>query len=215
MVSPTSSAFPNYIKRIQDIRNRNILSRTKGKPLIFPENQMLDLIYQRKVPTQMQHAILKIMQKVQGTEHERFVSAFNIGGAVFIKHGYQRPASTSLTGKGMRNNTRHRLEHDAGWKKSRYDALVARLWRGYLERKEQVAIAKPVLDATPKSNVGKAMVTPYQVAGMPQQTKPANLISPNTNVIQGNKGPVQTQPVGPKNLVVPRSTTRKPPVEEE
>lgn len=122
----------NYIKRIQAIRERNIKARAK-KALIFNENQMLDIISQNKVPTQMQHCIIKVMDKVPGSEHERFLSAFNICGAVFGKNGYQKPNTTILTSKGLQNNLRHRREVDAGAKTAKYKAIEQKLWANYLK----------------------------------------------------------------------------------
>jgi hypothetical protein len=130
-------ADPNYIRRIQDIRRRNVEARAKGKPLIFQETEMLDLILRNKIPTQMQHCIIKVQPKMQGSQHERFLSAFNICAAVFIKYGYQQSRSTVLTGKGMRNNLQHRREPDAGWKAQRYQWMVGNLWRGYLDRRQK------------------------------------------------------------------------------
>jgi hypothetical protein len=171
-------ADPNYIIRIQNIRERNILSRTKGKPLIFSENQIIDLMLQNKIPTQMQHCILKVFPKMQGTEHEKFVSASNICAAVFQRYGYMQPGSTVLTGKGMRNNTRHRLELDAGAKRSNYEALKNRLWRGYLDRRDRTLKQKKRNEsaiASPSSNIAK----------QPQQLTKAILPgTPSTNIIK-------------------------------
>lgn len=128
---------PNYLKRMREIRRRNVEARAKGVPLLFQEEGMIDLMLRNKVPTQMQHCIIKVHQKVQGSEQERFISAFNICAATFIKWGYQQPRSMTLTGKGMRNNMQHRREPDAGWKADRYRWLVNRLWRGYLERRDK------------------------------------------------------------------------------
>ena len=133
---------PNYLKRIRDIRRRNVESRTKGVPLLFQEEAMIDLMLRNKVPTEMQHCVIKVHSKVKGTEHERYISAFNICAATFIKYGYQQPRSMTLTGKGMRNNLQHRREPDAGWKADRYKWLVNRLWRGYLERREKELASK-------------------------------------------------------------------------
>jgi hypothetical protein len=129
-------ADPNYLKRISDIRERNILSRA-GKALIFRESEMIDLISQNKVPTQMQHCIIKVMPKMSGPEKEQFISAFNICGAVFQKHGYQKPRSTILTGKGLQNNLRHRREDGGGIKTSNYKSIEQRLWAAQVFRAEK------------------------------------------------------------------------------
>lgn len=123
----------NYIQRMKDIRERNILLRA-GKALIFSEDQMVDLIAAKKVPTQMQHCIIKVMQKMPGNDKERFISAFNICGAVFQNHGYQQPGTTTLTPKGLQNNLRHRREVDGGTKSSNYRSIEQRLWAPSVDR---------------------------------------------------------------------------------
>jgi hypothetical protein len=174
-------ADPNYIKRIQVMRERNILSRTKGKPLIFRENQVIDLLMANKIPAQMQHCILKVFPKMQGSGHEKFISAVNICAAVFQKYGYMKPGVTTLTGKGLRNNMRHRLEVDAGRKKSQYDALKNGLWRGYLDRREkELQTKKRGEQASPMSNIGR-QPSPA--------TKTVLAAPPSTNVTQA-RGPV-------------------------
>lgn len=184
---------PNYIKRIQLIRERNVLSRTKGKPLIFNETQIIDLMLQNKIPTCMQHCCLKVFPKMAGSEHEKFISAINICGAVFQKYGYMRVGSTVLTGKGIRNNSRHRLELDAGSKRAVYEALKNRLWRGYLDRRQRNLTQQKRIESTiasPATNVAKSM----------QPVIKAPLVAtPSTNVI-GVRGPTLS--------------TRKMPVED-
>jgi hypothetical protein len=194
-------ADPNYIKRMQAIREKNVLSRTKGKPLLFRETQIIDLLIQNKVPTCMQHCCLKVMPKMIGTDHERFISAINICAAVFQKHGYMQLGSTTLTGKGMRNNTRHRLEVDAGRKSSTYKGIVERLWRGYMDRRvkdrqksENVAPPdkkvltgsepKAPIQAPPSINVGQTKV-------ISATNNSAKIIGPGTNV--GRKPPFGTE----------------------
>jgi hypothetical protein len=171
-------ADPNYIKRIQDIRERNVLSRTKGKPLIFNENQIIDLLLKSGIPTCMQHCIIKVFPKMQGSRHEKFISAFNICAAVFQRYGYMQHGRTVLTGKGVRNNTRHRLELDAGVKRSNYEALKNELWRGYLDRRERVLRQQKKNESTvasPSSNIAK----------QPQQmTLPILPGTPSTNIIK-------------------------------
>jgi hypothetical protein len=129
-------ADPNYIQRMKSIREKNI-TRRAGKALIFNEDEMINLISQNKVPTQMQHCIIKVMDKVPGNEKEKFLSAFNICGAVFGKNGYQKPNTTILTPKGLQNNLRHRREVDSGAKSSRYKAIEQRLWSASVKRSEQ------------------------------------------------------------------------------
>jgi hypothetical protein len=177
---------PNYIKRIQLIRERNVLSRTKGKPLIFNENQIIDLMLQNKIPTCMQHCCLKVFPKMAGTEHEKFISAINICAAVFQKYGYMRVGSTVLSGRGMRNNTRHRLELDAGTKHSQYEGLKSRLWRAFIDRRQRGLVQQKKLEsmaAAPATNVVKQGMQPTIQATLPA--------TPSTNIIQA-KGPTLT-----------------------
>ena len=189
-------ADPNYIKRIQAIREKNVLSRTKGKPLLFRELQIIDLLIQNKIPTCMQHCCLKVMPKMMGSDHEKFISAINICAAVFQKHGYMQLGSTVLTGKGMRNNTRHRLEVDAGRKSGSYKSIVDRLWRAYMdrrvrERNESMAPpsqkkvltgagTQPTTQAPPTINVGQTKV-------IRPTTNTSKIIGPSTNI--GRKPP--------------------------
>jgi hypothetical protein len=195
-------ANANYIKRIQDIRERNILSRTKGKPLIFNEGQIIDLMMQNLIPTCMQHCILKVFPKMSGSEHEKFISAVNICAAVFQKYGYMKPGVTILSGKGVRNNTRHRLEVDAGAKHASYDNLKIRLWRGYLDRRDRALKAKKHIEsiaASPHSNV---------VTQPPPSIRVQPIATPQTNIIGVKPLTSVLKPRGPT------SSTRKLPSED-
>lgn len=190
---PDRGYQPNYLIRMQQIRERNVLSRTKGKPLIFNESQLIDLMLQNKIPTCMQHCIIKVFPKMQGTEHEKFISAGNICAAVFQKYGYMKAGVTILTGKGLRNNTRHRLELDAGTKHAQYEALKTRLWRAFLDRRQRSLQQQKRIEsmaAMPSTNIAKTMGPTI---------KPTMPATPSTNVIKA-KGPV--------------SSTRKMPTEE-
>jgi hypothetical protein len=193
-LNPEKHSQANFITRLQNIRERNILSRTKGKPLIFNENQLIDLMLQNKIPTCMQHCIIKVFPKMQGTEHEKFISAGNICAAVFQKYGYMKANSTVLTGRGLRNNTRHRLELDAGTKHAQYEALKNRLWRSFLDRRQRSLQQQKRIEsmaAQPSTNISKPIMEPT--------IKPSMQATPSTNVIKA-KGPV--------------SSTRKMPTEE-
>lgn len=114
----------NLLSREQKIREKNILNRA-GKALIFNEPKILELMLNRKVPTQMQHCIIKVQQKMAGTDKEAFVSAFNICQAVFQNHGYQYPDSTTLTSKGLQNNMRHRREVGNSMKEARFRQMTS------------------------------------------------------------------------------------------
>lgn len=181
-LDPSRHPQAGFIARIQNIRERNILSRTKGKPLIFSENELIDLMLQNKIPTCMQHCILKVFPKMEGTEHEKFISAGNICASVFQKYGYMKASSTVLTGKGLRNNYRHRLELDAGSKASAYKNLQDRLWRNFLDRRQRSLQQQKRSEsiAPPASNVAK----------MSEPTiKPTMPATPSTNIIKA-KDPV-------------------------
>ncbi|MGL4400155.1 MAG: hypothetical protein ACRCXD_09830 [Luteolibacter sp.] len=95
---------------------------------------MINLILLKRINTSMQHCVIKVMPKVQGGEKDKFLSAFNICGAVFEKYGYQKAGEMRLTPKGLRNNMRHRSEVDAGFKESRYDSMQERIWGAALRR---------------------------------------------------------------------------------
>ena len=89
-----TSYEPNYIRRLAKARTRRIEKRV-GKPMIFSEEAMLQLLIDRKVPTMVQHCILKVKKKVSGSDHEKFISAFNICGWVFQHYGYLRKSNTN------------------------------------------------------------------------------------------------------------------------
>lgn len=122
-----------YLMRFARIREKRILKRIGGTPLIFDEMRMLEALVDREVPTMMQHCILRVVKKVPGTEKEKFISAFNICAAVFQKNGYMYSRSFKMTGKGSKNNMRHQREKEASLKRSRYMSLVSRLWRKSME----------------------------------------------------------------------------------
>lgn len=137
-----------YIDRMQKIRQIRLANRRQrekniekrvGKALMWNETQIVDYLATDKVPTQMQHCILKVRDKVQGTDQEKFISAFNICGAVFTRNGYQQSNSMTLTSKGLRNNMMHRREIEAGEKRARYVSIVQRLYGPAIEdlKKEQ------------------------------------------------------------------------------
>lgn len=122
-------ATKNYQQRfenlVQAMKNRKVqIERRVGKKLMFSEMEIINAIRNRKVPTQMQHCILKVFNKVGGeTDRERFISAFNICGANFGRNGYQKYGFLTLTGKGVENNLRHRKEINNASKEARYKQL--------------------------------------------------------------------------------------------
>jgi hypothetical protein len=119
----------NYVRRIAKARTRRIEKRV-GKPMIYDEETMLYLLMNRKVPTMVQHCILKVKEKVKGSQHEKFISAFNICGWVFQTYGYMKKSQTSMdmTGKGIKRNRQHQREKEASAKNSKYQSLVRKLW---------------------------------------------------------------------------------------
>lgn len=148
----------NYFKRLIDIRRRRIEKRA-GKELIIPEEEMLDAIRRNKIPTMIQHCILKVNKKVGGNDKEKFLSACNICAATFAKHGYLKArGSLQMTGKGIKRNRQHQREKEAGSKKGKYQGLVTRVWRAQMGRmdkeeakglkKEKGEIQKSISDLT-------------------------------------------------------------------
>lgn len=131
-------ALPAYLQRIIRVRHQNILRHSKGVALIFPEEDVIAMManMSRPVNTSMQHCVLKVFPKMKGSDHEKFISAFNICAATFTKHGYMSKGvqSLTLTSKGMQNNLRHRLEVHAGTKYNNYISLVNKLWKVYIDK---------------------------------------------------------------------------------
>lgn len=130
MATPKKKSYePNYIRRLARARTKRIEKRV-GKPMIFTEEAMLQLLIDRKVPTMVQHCVLKVKEKVQGSPHEKFISAFNICGWVFQHYGYLRSSNTQMpiTGKGVKRNRQHQREKVAGKKQADFNNLVRKLW---------------------------------------------------------------------------------------
>lgn len=126
----------NYIDRLADLRAQRVRRRA-GKALIHEEPEMLGLIGKNKVPTMIQHCVLKVIKKMPGSDKEKFLSAFNICSATFSKHGYTQRGSMSMTGKGVKRNRRHQREKEASVKKTRYNNLVDRLWKASIKRQAE------------------------------------------------------------------------------
>lgn len=122
-----------YLDRFKKLREKRIVRRAGGKGLIFDEDDMLGALVERKVPTMMQHCILRVYKKVHGTDKEKFISAFNICAAVFQNNGYMQSRSFTMTGKGVKNNRRHQREAEASSKRGSFNTLVNRLWRMPME----------------------------------------------------------------------------------
>lgn len=154
-----SQAQQTLIIREKQIRQQRIEARA-GSRLIYSEDAMVGLILLKRVNTSMQHCVLKVMQKTQGGDKDKFLSAFNICGAVFEKYGYQKSGEMRLTPKGLRNNMRHRSEVDAGFKESRYASLQERVWGAALRRAAEEKRNPPPKAPPPTSKPGASTAKP-------------------------------------------------------
>lgn len=121
---------------MQRIRERRVLSRARAgggsaspRGLDFGEQDIIEAIMDRKVPTQMQHCILKVYKKAKGgNRKEKYIGAFNICAATFSKHKYQKKDSLKLTAKGIRNNRRHQREKEATRKRVKWKHMNNQIW---------------------------------------------------------------------------------------
>lgn len=150
MATPKKKSYePNYIRRLARTRTARIEKRV-GKPMIYSEEAMLQLLIDRKVPTMVQHCILKVKEKVQGSPHEKFISAFNICGWVFQHYGYLEKSNSkmSMTGKGLKRNMQHQKEGKPIKAKSRNGKPV-----------KAAKKKKPVKSAEQKAGEYKALVS--------------------------------------------------------
>lgn len=129
--------FLTRMQRNRVKRHAGIVGRVGD--LIFDENKMLEQILDRKVPTMMQHCVIKVMPKLEGTDRVAFIGAYNICSSVFMKYGYVRKNSVNfkMTAKGVANNRRHQREKEASRKKARWDSLVKRLWQNAMNEIKQ------------------------------------------------------------------------------
>lgn len=125
----------NFHKRMTALRHKRILARA-GKALIHEEGEILELIEANRVPTMIQHCILKVSKKLGGNEREAFISAVNICSATFSKYGYTN-AGMKMTGKGIKRNRRHQREKEASGKKGRYNGKVRKLWAASIKRMKE------------------------------------------------------------------------------
>lgn len=124
----------NYYQRLSALRKKRIEQRA-GKALIITEEEMLEAIDKNKVPTMIQHCILKVSKKIGGNPKEAYLSAVNICGATFADYGYLRKrGSLSMTGKGVKRNRMHQREKEAPAKKARYLSMTQKNWRTALAR---------------------------------------------------------------------------------
>jgi hypothetical protein len=150
LATPKKKSYePNYIRRLARTRTARIEKRV-GKPMIYSEEAMLQLLIDRKVPTMVQHCILKVKEKVQGSPHEKFISAFNICGWVFQHYGYLEKSNSkmSMTGKGLKRNMQHQKEGKPIKAKSRNGKPV-----------KAAKKKKPVKSAAQKAGEYKALVS--------------------------------------------------------
>lgn len=127
----------NHWERLKKRRNKKVVQRAGGKKMIHSEDEMLDHIRNKKVPTMMQHCVVKVYKKMKGNGRERFLAAYNICAAVFQNNGYLKSEQMSMTGKGLKNNRRHQRESEASRKKSKYKGMVSSLWEHSIKRLEK------------------------------------------------------------------------------
>jgi hypothetical protein len=146
---------PNFFRRMMALRQKRI-ERRAGKALIHDEEAILDFVSANKVPTMIQHCVLKVSKKVGGDGKEKFISAFNICSACFSKHGYTRAGTMGMTGKGLKRNRLHQREKEASSKKAKYNGLVTQLWANSIKQldKERASTKKPLSKPAP-SNISK------------------------------------------------------------
>lgn len=170
----------NFWERMRRIRQKRIESRA-GKALIHEEMEMLEFIDGNKVPTMIQHCVLKVMKKVGGDEKEQFISAFNICSATFSKHGYTRPASMGMTGAGIKRNRRHQREKEASAKKARYNGLVRKLWASSIKRMKEDR-AKGPASAKKQTNIAKRRKAQSKAKAQPAKPAAKVILKPNTNM---------------------------------
>jgi len=130
-----------YLNRFKKIRAERIRRRA-GKDLIFDEDTMIGHLANDAVPTMMQHCVLQVRKKVEGNEHEKYISAYNICASVFQKYGYMKNESLVMTSKGTKNNNRHKKEKEAAGKKSKFLALTRRLWKKSIERYKEEEVRR-------------------------------------------------------------------------
>lgn len=116
---------------------------------------MLALMGKGKVPTMVQHCVLKVMKKMPGSDKEKFLSAFNICSATFSKYGYTTSGSMNMTGKGVKRNRRHQREKEASIKKTRYNNVADRLWKAAIKRQQHESKGSKSLGSNAKSRLGR------------------------------------------------------------
>jgi hypothetical protein len=165
-----------------------MLRHSRGVALIFPEEEVIAQLanMSRPVNTSMQHCVLKVFPKMGGTSEEKFLSAYNICSATFIKHGYMMKTQDglSLTAKGMQNNLRHRREVAAGAKNSNFISLVNKLWAVYIDKyregqRKQWEETPP--DQGPGARAREDLPVPdNMIVARPSTTTRTNLIAPKT-----------------------------------
>lgn len=125
-----------FYDRFAKIRKERIEKRV-SRNLIYDEDEMLRMLMDRKVPTMIQHCILKVSKKVKGGGRAKYLSAFNICVSVFAKYGYiknTKGKGIEQTGKGTKRNRLHQNETDAGTKNSAYQAITSNLWSSSIDK---------------------------------------------------------------------------------
>lgn len=122
-------------KTVKKTKKKTVKKETKKKkvkkigPPRVPLAAMLLLLRKKKVPTMVQHCILRVYPKMKGTPLSKFSGAYNICTAVFQDNGYLSESSpTKMTGKGATRNRKHQRESVAGRKTRLFDAVVEKIF---------------------------------------------------------------------------------------
>lgn len=108
------------------------------KPPRVPFSAMVLLLRKKRVPTMVQHCVLKVYPQMRGNQLQKFSAAYNICLAVFQDYGYLAESSpTKMTGKGVARNRKHQRENVAGRKKRLFDAVVQKIFGGIFKKLDE------------------------------------------------------------------------------
>lgn len=90
---------------------------------------MVQILRQKRVPTMVQHCILKVYPQMRGNQLQKFHGAYNICAANFQDNGYLHAESvTKMTGKGAKRNRMHQREKVSGRKRRLFTAVVEKIF---------------------------------------------------------------------------------------
>jgi hypothetical protein len=117
------------LKKLHEAKKKKVIKKAKKHVPKIPFAEMVLLLRKKKVPTMVQHCILKVYPKMHGNQLQRFHKAYNICVAVFQKHGYMFESSpTKMTGKGVSRNRKHQRETISGRKSRLFDAVIDKIF---------------------------------------------------------------------------------------